>query len=510
MRAAISSLTQGNLAHAEAIVRRRLQVASNDAAALSMLGDIAARAGIHGEAERLFRLVLVALPRFTDAQFNLAKLLALRDGLDEAISLLDDILADRPGRIDVAALRLALLGQVGDFDRAAVDYADLLDRAPERMDLWTGFANLQATRGDLSSSVAAFRRALTLDGGYAEAWWGLANLKVYRFDDRELAKLKALAVPSASGLLHFALGKALQDRGQPETSFSHYAQANRAVRSAISYDPSVITSEVDRSIEFFTPTLLDDLAEVGNDAPDPIFIVGLPRSGSTLIEQILASHPLIEGTAELPYIPMLIHRILAERWTDPSLVFPNMLYDVHRRRFHALGQAYLDAARAHRRLDRPYFIDKLPNNWRYVGFIKLILPNAKIIDARRDPMACLWSNYSQWFARGQDFSYDLTDLAAYYRDYIRLGAHIDLASPDAVHRVCHEELIANPEREIRKLISSLGLHFDPACLHFHLNERPVRTASAQQVRRPIDSAANQGWRKFEPWLGELTSQLAGI
>lgn len=507
MRAAIACLMQGGLAAAEAIVRHRLHHAPDDVAALSLLGDLAARSGIHAEAERLFRAALVALPHFVDAQFNLAKLLALRDGVVEAIALLADILQDRPDRVDVAAIRLALLGQIGDYDRAARDYAVLLDRTPDRPDLWTGFANLQATRGYLPSSIGAYRRALILNSRHGEAWWGLANLKTYRFDGVEFARLEVLAAASDDPLLHFALAKALQDQRQPELSFAQYAQANSAVRRAIRYDSSAITAEVDRSIGFFTPALCDRLAGAGNDAPDPIFIVGLPRSGSTLVEQILASHPLVEGTAELPYIPMLVHRILAERWTDRSLVYPDMLHDFQRSRLHALGQTYLDAARAHRRLDRPYFIDKLPNNWRYVGFIKLILPRAKIIDARREPMACLWSNYAQWFARGQEFSYDLADLAAYRRDYLRLAAHIEAVFPGAVRRVDHEQLIANPEREIQQLIVDLGLQFDPECLRFYANLRPVRTASAQQVRRPIDRASNEGWREFEPWLGYLREEL---
>ena len=510
MRAAIRELNRGRLGEAERIVRVRLAEVPSDVAALCMLGDIAARAGIHAEAERLFRLALSHAPLFGEAQVNLARLLALRDGVVEAIALLADILQDRPDRVDVAAFRLALLGQIGDYDRAARDYATLLDRTPDRPDLWTAFANLQATRGDLPSSIGAYRRALVLDSRHGEAWWGLANLKTYRFDGVEFARLEALAAAYDDPLLHFAFAKALQDRCQPEASVAQYAQANRAVHRAISYDSSAITDEVDRSIDFFTPALCDHLAGAGNDAPDPIFIVGLPRSGSTLVEQILASHPLVEGTAELPYIPMLVHRILAERWTDRNLVYPDMLHDIQRSRLHALGQTYIDAARAHRRLDRPYFIDKLPNNWRYVGFIKLILPRAKIIDARREPMACLWSNYAQWFARGQEFSYDLADLAAYHRDYLRLAKHIEAVFPGAVRRVNHEQLIANPELEIPQLIADLGLQFDPECLRFYANQRPVRTASAQQVRRPIDRASNESWRKFEPWLGYLRAQIEKI
>ena len=381
---AVKALESGHLSQAEKLIRSHLDHEPTNVAALCILGDLAGQAGIHKEAERIFRRVLFLAPLFADAQLKLASILALQDSVIESLALLDDVLNDWPERYDIALFRLNLLTQIGAYSAAKEGFDTLSALHPERPEIWVARGSLLNTLGDLAAGVAAYRRAIALDVDTAEAWWGLANLKVYRFDDHELAKLQALAVPSAPGLLHFALGKALQDRCQPDASFSHYAQANRAVRSANGYDPSAITSEVDRSIDFFTPSLFDNLAQVGNDAPDPIFIVGLPRSGSTLIEQVLASHPLIEGTAELPYIPMLIHRVLAERWTDRSLVFPNMLHDVKHKRFNALGQAYLDAASAHRRLDRPYFIDKLPNNWRYVGFIKLILPNAKIIDARRD------------------------------------------------------------------------------------------------------------------------------
>ena len=310
-----------------------------------------------------------------------------------------------------------------------------------------------------------------------------------------------------AALLHFALAKAREDQGDADRSFAHYQAGNAARHAMFAYKAHSISAEVDRAIEFFTPARVAASGDHGHPSTEPIFIVGLPRSGSTLIEQILASHSTVEGTSELPYIPMLVHRLLAVHWTDRRLTFPQVLERVSGKRLRELGQAYLDAATQHRRLDRPHFIDKLPNNWLYVGFIRLILPNAKIVDTRREAMACCWSNYRQWFARGQEFSYDLRDLGRYYRDYSRMMTHFDRLWPGAVHRVDHETLLDDPDGGIRALLAALGLRFEQECLAFHTNGRAVRTASAQQVRRPIRRSEGGGWRDYERFLGPLRDAL---
>jgi len=514
MRIAIGHLLGGRPTDAEAAVRRQLAQHSNDLAALCLLGDLAARGGIHAEAERLFRLALSHAPLFSDAQVNLARILALRDGVPEAITLLEDVVTDQPERWPVALQRLALLGQIGDYELAALGYERLLIDHPGRAEVWCGFGHLQKTLGNADRSFEAYRRAIALDEMQGEAWWGLANLKTYHFDDGEIAHLERLALagdasPFVRSAVNFALGKALEDKREFSRSFQHYAAGNDLRRRQVHYDAAATSAETARSIAFLRPDLFDRNSGAGDPAADPIFILGLPRSGSTLVEQILASHSQVEGTAELPYIPMLVHRLLAERWQERSLTFPAVLDGITADRLRELGQAYLNAASVHRREGTPFFIDKLPNNWAYVGFIRLILPNAKIVDARREPLACGWSNYKQWFARGQEFSYDLGDIGRYYRDYLALMDHVDRVQPGAVRRVIHEELIGDADNEIRRLLDDLGLPFEDACLTFHQNARPVRTASAEQVRRPISRDAIAAWQPYEQWLGPLKTALKG-
>jgi tetratricopeptide (TPR) repeat protein len=514
MRVAIGHLVARRLADAEAAARQRLAERPDDVTAICLLGDLAARAGIHNVAEQLFRRALFYAPLFTDAQINLARILALRDGVPEAITLLTEVVTDQPERWAVALERLTLMGQIGDYDRAAADYDKLLELEPNRAEIWCGFGHLQKTRGDALRSVDAFHRAIALDESYGEAWWGLANLKIYHFDDIEVGRLERLAntadiAPTARSAIKFALGRALEDRRDFPSSFRHYVDGNALRRRQANYDATATSAETMRSIAFFTSDILERGQDAGHPTSDPIFILGLPRSGSTLVEQILSSHSQVEGTAELPYIPMLVHRLLAERWQERSLTFPAVLQGVSTERLRELGRTYLDAAAIHRREGTPFFIDKLPNNWTYIGFIRLILPKAKIIDARREPLACCLSNYKQWFARGQEFSYDLADLGCYYRDYLSMMDHMDHVQPGAVRRVIHEDLVSDPDNQIKSLLADLGLPFEQGCLEFHQNARPVRTASSEQVRRPINRDSLDLWRHYEPWLGDLKAALAG-
>jgi tetratricopeptide (TPR) repeat protein len=328
-----------------------------------------------------------------------------------------------------------------------------------------------------------------------------------RFGAADIASIEAaLALPKLSPddrlQLHFALGKALEDAGDYKASFEHYAEGNRLRLAANPYDPQRTSARVDRAIALYTPEFLDRRRTWGCPAPDPIFVLGMPRSGSTVVEQILASHPLVEGTQELGDIQMIAARI-----GDGAESYPEALAAFEPARFAELGEEYLSRSRAHRHTDRPFFIDKMPNNWLHAGFIRLILPNAKIIDTRRHPLACCFSNFKQHFARGQVFAYDLDHLGRYYADYVRLMDHFDAAAPGMIHRVWHEALLAEPEAQIRALLDFVGLPFDSACLRFHENQRPVRTASAEQVRRPINRDGVGQWRNYDEHLAPLRAAL---
>lgn len=512
MAAAARHHAAGNLAAAEPLLREHLRHDPDDAAALALLADIAAQAGIFVEAERLFRSALAQAPDLTEVQLKLAGVLFQQNRAEEAIALLDLVLTREPDNIAVAGHRLFILGQIGRYDRSLTDHGALLARHPADPGLLTSYANLLKTVGRRDDSIAAFRRALAVQPALGDAWWGLANLKTGALDAGDIDRMRAqlarrdLAAP-ARVQIDFALGKALEDAGDPADAFRHYAAGNDLQHRLLPHDAAALSDEVDRSIRLYTPGFFAARDGCGNPAPDPIFILGMPRAGSTLVEQILASHSHVEGTSELPDIPLLIQRLLAARWRDRGARHPEIVADVPPQELAALGRQYLDAAALHRRLALPRFIDKLPNNWLHVGLILSILPNARIIDARREPLSCCWSNFKQYFARGQAFSYDLADLGRYYRDYERMMAHWDAVLPGRVHRVQHETLVADPEPVIRSLLDYCGLPFEPACLTPERNARPVRTASAEQVRRPISGDALDAWRPYEPWLGELKAAL---
>ncbi len=512
MRAA-EALLDNDLPVAEDILRPRLHDKPTDVAAIRMMAELAARLGRLQDAEHLLRRALELAPGFAPARANLATVLYKQNRPAEAIAAL----APLEGRDEDASqsLKAAALGRIGAYEEAILLYAAVLQRFPGQAKVWMSYGHLLKTVGRQADSIAAYRRALGLEPGLGEVWWSLANLKTVRFDGADVEAMEAaLAAPGLTEEdrlhLHFALGKALEDRSEAEPAFGHYAEGNRIRRGQLRYDPGEIGEHVRRSIALFTPALFAARAGQGCPAADPVFVLGMPRAGSTLIEQILASHPQVEGTMELPDISDLAKRLGGRKSRGGASAYPECLADLDADALAALGAGYLDSTRIQRKTDRPFFIDKMPNNWLHVGLIRLILPNAKIIDARRHPLACCFSNFKQHFARGQGFSYDLAELGRYYRDYVTLMAHVDVVQPGAVHRVIHEALVEDPETEVRALLAFLGLPFDPACLKFHENERAVRTASSEQVRRPINREGLEQWRPFAPFLGPLREALGPV
>ncbi|HEU0098856.1 MAG TPA: sulfotransferase [Allosphingosinicella sp.] len=514
MEAALA-LVEGRLAVAEGLLRSHLRQRPTDIAAIRMMAELAGRLGRYADSETLLRRALELAPGFTAARANLATILYRQNRPAEAIAILDALLDDQPGNPSHQNLKAAALGRIGGFEEALNIYRQVLDRLPDQAKVWMSYGHVLKTVGRLDEGVAAYRRAIGLAPALGEAWWSLANLKTVRLgaDDIE-AMTAALSAPGLSREdhfhLHFALGKANDDAGLAERAFHHYAEGNRLRRSLIGYDPDETSRAVDRSIALFTPDFFAGREGWGCPAPDPIFILGMPRSGSTLLEQILASHPEVEGTMELPDIPALARRLGGRTRKSGESAYPEMLAALGPDEVRALGEEYLERARIHRKTDRPRFIDKLPNNWAHVGLIRLILPGARIVDARRHPLDCCFSNFRQHYARGQAFSYSLPDMGLYYADYVRLMAHFDRALPGRIHRVVHERLIDGPELEIRALLDALGLPFDPACLSFHENKRAVRTASSEQVRRPINRDGMDQWRAYEQWLGPLKEALGPV
>ena len=409
-------------------------------------------------------------------------------------------------QVEVKELEAAVLNNLGHHEQVIELRQQLVRQRPSEPRHWCRLATAYRTVGRADDSVKALKRAVRAAPTYGETWWHLSNLKSYKFSAGDIAAMRQALSHKLSDdnslHIHFALGKALEDRGEYERSFQHYAAGN-AIRSKSLSPEQTVSAPVDEFIASLTPEFFAQNRGVGCSEPGPIFVVGLHRSGSTLIEQILASHPLIEGTAELPVIGNIWGRL--ERQSRQSGA--RVLAGLSQQQLRSIGEEYLEKTRAWRNTDRPFFVDKMPGNWVSLPLIRVALPNAKIIDARRHPMACGFSNFKQHYPRGVGYSYGLQTIGAYYRDYWRFMRHFDQIEPAAVHRLINERLIEDPEREVRAMFDYLELPFDPECLEFHKNDRAVRTPSAEQVRRPINREGVDRWRNYQPWLGQLQEAL---
>jgi Flp pilus assembly protein TadD len=513
MIAIATAMRANDLPRAEALLRKRLAEQPLDVAAIRLMAELAARIGRVKDAETLLRRALELAPGFTAARANLATMLYRTDRFADAVRELDKVLESGAADPSNRNLMAVALGRIGDYDEALRLYEELLPAFPEHAKLWMSYGHVLKTVGRQEESVAAYRRAIGVKGDFGEVWWSLANLKTVRFDEADVAAMEAALAgePDRDDLLHlhFALGKAYGDRGEAEPSFRHFAAGNALRKEELGHDPDAVAAQVDAVLCMLTPEFLAERRDWGNPSPEPIFILGLPRAGSTLVEQILACHSQIEGTMELPDMPFIAAREARALGFEPR-DWPHAVAQMDAGKLAALGAEFLERTKVQRKTDKPFYIDKLPNNWAYAGFIKLVLPNAKIVDARRHPVDCCFSNFRQNFAKGQGFTYDLEHIGRYYADYVRAMAHYDRVMPGAVHRVIHERLLTDPQGEVCALLASLGLPFEDACLEFHLSERAVRTASSEQVRRPINRDGVGQWVKFEPWLGPLKSALGDL
>ena len=507
-----AALADNRLAVAERLLRDYLKRDPFSVPAIRMLAETGGRLGRLDDAERLLERCVELAPGFAPARHNYATVLYRQNKAAAALAQLDKLLTLEPDRPTYLNLKAAALGRVGEYEEAIAIWSSLLEVLPDQPRVWLSFGHALKTVGRQADSIDAYRRAVVLAPHMGEAWWSLANLKTLVFTADDVAGMeRQLARPDISDedRLHLAytLGKAFEDAGRYGPSFDHYQRGAGLRRAREGYDAAATTAHMERSRLVFTPELLTRTAGTGCPAPDPIFIVGLPRAGSTLIEQILSSHSAVEGTQELPDIIALARRLGGRPDRRGGTVYPECLTDLDAADFSALGEEYLARTRVHRKTDRPYFIDKMPNNFAHVGLIHLILPNAKIVDARRHPMAGCFSAFKQHFARGQNFSYDLTDLGRYYADYVALMRHFDEVLPGRIHRVIYEDMVADPETQTRALLDHCGLPFEAGCLRFHETERAVRTASSEQVRRPIFTDALEQWRHYQAWLEPLEAAL---
>ncbi len=512
LQAVVSLVQENRLGKAEQQCRSFLQQHKHHTEAMRLLADIGVKFNAYDEAEFLLESCMVLEPDNTNAHFDYVNLLHRRQKYEQALEQAGALHAKAPNNAQFDLLYANQRLAVGEFDTALAMYRRHLASMPENPTLHLSIGHALKTVGKQADAIASYRQAYGVRPDFGDAYWSLANLKTYRFETGEIEQMREIEARATTDLsdryhLCFALGKALEDREEFAKSFTYYERGNRLKRDELGYKWQRVTAEMERQHEHCGADLFERMAGSGSTAADPIFILGLPRAGSTLLEQILASHSQVEGTLELPNILALAHRIDGQRRVGEEANYPANLGIVDREQLASFGDAFIRDTRIHRKRGTPFFIDKMPNNFRHIGLIHLILPNAKIIDARRGAMGCCLSGFNQLFAEGQEFTYGLEEIGHYYSDYVRLMDHWDTVLPGKVLRVTYEDVVADLESEVRRMLDFLGLPFEEACLNFHQTERAVRTASSEQVRQPIFKGGVDQWENFSPWLDPLRGVL---
>jgi predicted Zn-dependent protease len=509
------ALADNRLEAAGAGVRQRLQQVPHDVVALRMLADIALRRDDEAEAERRLTECLQHAPGYAGARYDLGVLLNVQQRSSEVLPLVERLLATEPRNIDYLSLKAQALRLLGGSHEAVALMKQAVADHPGEDRAWLLCGHLLREVGQQAQAIEVYRRALVVRPGSGRAYSSLANLKTFRFSDADRAAMQeqlARSGPRSVDRTHleFALGKALEDESQFAASFEHYSRGNALHRATIGHDPDAETAQVLRAKAIYTASFFTDRSGWGGARADPIFIVGMPRSGSTLLEQMLASHPQVEGTRELTDIPALALELTLRASTNQRAEIPDAVAALDRQEVDALAERYLSRTRVYRPLGKPRFVDKMLGNFIHIGLIHLMFPRAAIIDARRHPLGCSFSCYKQLFARSVNFSYDLEELGRYYRDYVGLMEHFDAVLPGRVYRVHYERVVDDPEGELRKLLDYCGLPFEQQCLQFYENPRVVQTISSEQVRRPIYGDSVDQWRHYEPWLGPLKAALGDL
>ena len=506
-------LRSRRLRQAEQLVREVLKKDAGDVVAIRLLAEIGLQVGQIDDAIHLYERCLELAPNFALARQNYAVALSRRQRFDDALAEVERLLKKEPANPNYRLLRGSLLVQKGEHREALELYEAFIKEYSLQAGAHLNYGHTLKTVGRLDEAIAAYRAAIELRPAMGEAYWSLANLKTFRFTDEDLRDMQAAldehGDPDDQSHLLFALGKAMEDRQRFDESFEYYAKGNAIRSQRQRYSAKVNIFDTARQIRTLTRPFFAERRGWGHDAPDPIFIVGLPRAGSTLLEQILASHSMVDGTSELPDIIALSRKLGRKSPANPASDYPEVLESLSAAECRELGQSYIESTRIQRR-GAPFFIDKMPNNFKHIGLIHLILPNARIIDARRHPMAGCFSCFKQLFAHGQRFTYRLEDLAHYYRDYVKLMDHWDAVLPGRVLQVRYEDMVADTEAQIRRLLAYCGLPFEDACLRFYETERAVRTPSSEQVRQPVYREGLEHWRNFERQLQPLQQALGPL
>jgi tetratricopeptide (TPR) repeat protein len=511
-----SLFSDGELSDAENILRPYLSNGGNHAEALRLLARIEQQHNAFDDAQQLLEAALNLAPNYRAARFDHIRVLLDLEKYPQAHEAIAAMLRIESGSRDLLSLDAAAQAGLGKHERAIELYEQLLSEPPDSCESRMALGHSLKSVGRQNEAIESYRRAASIRPSFGDAYWSLANLKTYRFSKDEIARMRAEEKATVTDRvdryhLCFALGKAYEDLNDYAESWQFYERGNALKRAEVRYDPQLAETNTRRQIELCTKEFFAARAGFGALAPDPIFIVGLPRSGSTLVEQILASHSQVAGTQELPEISRIVRGLNRQKLEGPQSDlnnprYPGMLADLSSEDFRELGESYIMGAGAYRGI-KPFFVDKMPNNFRHIGLIHLILPNAKIIDVRREPMACCFSNLKQLFASGQEFTYSIDDIARYHRNYLELMRHWDAVLPGRVLHVSYENVVEDLEKSVRRILEFCGLEFEPACIEFYKSERSVHTASSEQVRQPIFRDGLLQWRNYEPWLSPLKLAL---
>lgn len=513
LRTVISYLANNKVQDAERLAKHFLRDNKTHPEGMRLLAEVLTRKNILDEAQFLLETLVALQPKMIPARLQLFHVLMRRQRFHSAFDIAASLNKDAPtdtGEIKRAYAAAAFA--VGNIEEAKDLYAQLAKSAPADHLIPISQGHIFNAIGERENAVAAFQRCISLKPAHGDSYWSLANTKSYRFDDDEIASMQKIEEGDALSTLDrvqicFALGKALEDKNLFDDAFSYYDRGNSLKLPTTHYDPVQLRKRVQAQIDVCTSELFESRQHVGVQNIDPIFIVGLPRAGSTLLEQILASHSQVDGTMELHNVLDLAKRLRGrDADQDGTPRYPAILGDLDNDLFAQFGAQFIDQTRIYRGSGH-LFIDKMPNNFFHIGLIKLILPNAKIIDARRHPMACCFSGYKQLFGEGQEFSYGLSQIGEYYKEYVRLMAHWDAVLPGHVLRVNHEDVVADLETQVHRILDYCGLEFESACLEFHKTERTVRTPSAEQVRQPIYTSGLEQWKNFEHYLAPLKEAL---
>lgn len=514
LQAAMHHLHENRLLKAESLCRSWLTKHPKDVAGMRLLAEIGSRLGVLEDAEFLLESAVSFEPDNADLRVDYIRILRKRQKFEKALGEAQALYERDPAN-PVFASQLAIERmQTGDYEQAVALFDEVLERAPGDPSTLTSRGHALKTWGRSEPAIQSYQAACASDPAHGDAWYGLANLKTYRFSADERAVMQREDARPGQTLqtrinLNFALGKAFEDQGEFEAAFEHYQRGNALKTRQTRYTTEQIRVEFDAQKQFCTPALFSADAPKGDPAPDPIFIVGLPRAGSTLLEQILASHSQVDGTLELPNIISISHGLRGRDRASDKTRYPRILSELDEDQLVKLGRRYLDETAIHRKA-AAFFTDKMPNNFRHVGLIKKILPQAKIIDARRHPMACCMSGFKQLFAEGQEFTYGLEEIGAYYRGYVELMDHWDAVMPGQVLRVIHEDVVSDLDSQVRRILDYCDLPFEQACVDFHKTKREVRTASSEQVRQPINTKGLEQWKAYDAWLDPLREALGPV